>query len=139
MEQLFASLSNIREEMMKKVIYGPFFLSFEIATPVNSREIFFYVSIPKKFQSIIEKQINSFYQDAEIKRVDDYNIFVPNGGSAASYMTLKKRHIFPIKTYQQLETDPLLNITNAFSKIPNGEGAALQIIIKPVGNIWQKR
>ena len=138
MEQLFSSLSNIREETAKKVIYGPFYLSFEIATPIDSNEIFFYVSVPKKFQSIIEKQINSFYQDAEIKRVDDYNIFVPNGGSAASYMTLKKRHIFPIKTYQQLETDPLLNITNAFSKIPNGEGAALQVIIKPVGNIWQK-
>ncbi|MCK5122908.1 MAG: type IV secretion system DNA-binding domain-containing protein [Candidatus Pacebacteria bacterium] len=138
MEQLFSSLSNIREEMAKKIIYGPFYLSFEIATPIDSKEIFFYVSVPKKFQSIIEKQINSFYQDAEIKRVDDYNIFVPNGGSAASYMTLKKRHIFPIKTYQQLETDPLLNITNAFSKIPNGEGAALQIIIKPIGNIWQK-
>jgi hypothetical protein len=138
MEQLFASLSNIREEMMKKIIYGPFYLSFEIATPIDSKEIFFYVSVPKKFQSIIEKQINSFYQDAEIKRVDDYNIFVPNGGSAASYMTLKKRHIFPIKTYQQLETDPLLNITNVFSKIPNGEGAALQVIIKPIGNVWQK-
>ena len=138
MEQLFSSLSNIREEMAKKIIYGPFYLSFEIATPIDSKEIFFYVSAPKKFQSIIEKQINSFYQDAEIKRVDDYNIFVPNGGSAASYMTLKKKHIFPIKTYQQLETDPLLNITNAFSKIPTGEGAALQVMIKPIGNVWQK-
>ena len=138
MEQLFSSLSNIREEMAKKIVYGPFYLSFEIATPIDSKEIFFYVSVPKKFQSIIEKQVNSFYQNAEIKRVDDYNIFVPNGGSAASYMTLKKQHIFPIKTYQQLETDPLLNITNAFSKIPNGEGAALQIIIKPIGNVWQK-
>lgn len=138
MEQLFASLSNIREDMMKRILYGPFYLSFEIATPIDSNEIFFYVAVPKKFQSIIEKQINSFYQDAEIKRVDDYNIFVPDGGSAASYMTLNKRHIFPIKTYRNLENDPLSNITGAFSKIPLGEGAALQVIIKPIGNVWQR-
>ncbi len=138
MEQLFASLSNIREDMLKRIVYGPFYLSFEIATPVDSNEIFFYVSVPKKFQSIIEKQINSFYQDAEIKRIEDYNIFVPDGGSAASYMTLNRRHIFPIKTYRHLEDDPLANITGALSKIPIGEGAALQIIMKPIGNVWQK-
>jgi len=138
MEQLFASLRNIREETMKKIIYGPFYLSFEIATPIDSNEIFFYVSIPKKFQSIIEKHIHSFYQDAEIKRIDDYNIFVPDGGSAASYMTLQKRHIFPIKTYRKLETDPLSNVTSAFSKIPIGEGAALQVIIKPTNSAWQR-
>jgi len=136
MEQLFASLSNIREEMLKKIIYGPFYLSFEVATPIDSNEIFFYVSIPKKFQSIVEKQIHSFYSDAEIIRIEDYNIFVPKGESAASYMTLKRNDIFPVKTYQHLEADPLSNITNAFSKIPIGEGAALQLVIKPSDNSW---
>ena len=138
MEQLFASLSNIREKMLKKIIYGPFYLSFEIATPIDSNEIFFYVSVPRKFQSITEKQIYSFYSDAEIIQIKDYNIFVPDGGSAASYMTLKRDDIFPIKTYQHLEADPLSNITNALSKIPVGEGAALQVIIKSSGNSWQR-
>ncbi len=138
MEQLFASLSNIREETIKRIIYGPFYLSFEIATPIDSNEIFFYVSVPRKFQSIVEKHIHSFYPRAEIKKIDDYNIFVPKGGSAASYMTLQRRHIFPIKTYMKLEADPLFNITSAFSKIPIGEGAALQVVIKPVSNTWQR-
>ena len=137
MEQLFAGLSNIREGIIKRLIYGPFYLSFEIATPIDSGEIFFYVSVPKKFREIIEKQIHSFYPAAEIKIQEDYNIFVPGGGSAAAYMTLKKSRIFPIKTYQKLESDPLNNITNALSKIPRGEGAALQIIIKPAGTGWQ--
>jgi hypothetical protein len=137
MEQLFAGLSNIREGIIKRLIYGPFYLSFEIATPIDSNEIFFYISIPKKFREIIEKQIQSFYPAAEVKVQEDYNIFVPNGGSAAAYMTLKKSHIFPIKTYQKLESDPLNNITNALSKIPRGEGAAFQMIIKPAGTGWQ--
>ena len=139
MEQLFAGLSNIREGLMKRLIYGPFYLSFEIATPIDSGEIFFYVSVPKKFQGIIEKQIHSFYPAAEVEVNEDYNIFVPDGGSAAAYMTLKKSHIFPIKTYQKLESDPLNNITNALSKIPHGEGAALQVIIKPAGTSWRSQ
>jgi hypothetical protein len=138
MEHLFASLSNIREESMKKLIYGPFYLSFEISTPIDSNEIFFYVSCPKKFQSIIEKQIHSFYSDAEIKKIDDYNSFVPNGKSAGCYLKLKKTTAFPLKTYRRLEADPISSITNALSKIPVGKGAAIQIIIKPTDNLWHQ-
>ncbi|MBW6440932.1 type IV secretion system DNA-binding domain-containing protein [Patescibacteria group bacterium] len=138
MEQLYSGVSNIREDFFKRMIYGPFYLSFEIATPISSKEIFFYVSVPKKFQSIVEKQIHGFYSDAEIKQIDDYNIFVPNGESAASYITLKRDEIFPIKTYRNLETDPLSSITNALSKIPLHEGAAIQMIIKPSSSSWQR-
>jgi hypothetical protein len=139
MEQLFASISNIREPMMTRLLYGPFNLSFEISTPTDTSEIYFYVGVPKKYQSIMEKQIHSFYNDANIERVNDYNIFVPNGGAAGSYMTLKKNYIFPIKTYLNLEADPLSNITSALSKIPLGEGAALQVIVHPIGNTWRER
>lgn len=139
MEQLFANLSNIREKPLDRILHGPFHLSFEIATPIDSNQIFFYVGAPRKFISIVEKQINSFYHDALIERITDYNIFVPGGGSAASYMTLKRENIFPIKTYQHLEADPILSITNALSKIPLGKGAALQIIAKPAGTAWQDK
>jgi len=136
MEHLFASLSNIREESMKKLVYGPFYLSFEISTPIDSNEIFFYVSCPKKFQSIIEKQIHSFYPDAEVKKIDDYNVFVPGGSASMCYLRLKKSTPFPLKTYKKLEADPIASLTNALSKIPLGKGAAIQIIIKPTNNEW---
>ncbi|MFA7169416.1 MAG: DUF87 domain-containing protein [Candidatus Paceibacterota bacterium] len=139
MEQLFSSLSNVREPMITRLLYGPFYMSFEISTPTDSNEIFFYVGIPKKFLSIVEKQIHSFYSDAQIERINDYNIFVPNGGAAGSYMTLKKDFVFPIKTYQTLEADPLSGLTSALSKIPLGEGAAFQIVMRSAGNIWQEK
>lgn len=139
MEQLFSNLSNIREPMLTRLLYGPFYMSFEISTPTDSNEIFFYVGTPKKFISIVEKQIHSFYPDANIERINDYNIFVPNGGSAGSYMTLKKDFVFPIKTYQNLEADPLSSLTSALSKIPLGEGAAFQLVMRSTGNIWQEK
>jgi hypothetical protein len=139
MEQLFSSLSNIREPMLTRLFYGPFYMSFEISTPTNTNEIFFYVGVPKKFLSIMEKQIHSFYPDANIERINDYNIFVPSGGAAGSYMILKKDFIFPIRTYQNLEADPISSITSALSKIPLGEGAAFQVIMRPAGSIWQEK
>ncbi len=139
MEQLFSSLSNIREPMMTRLLYGPFYMSFEVSTPTDSNEIFFYVGVPKKFLTIVEKQIHSFYQDANVERINDYNIFVPNGGAAGSYITLKKDFIFPIKTYQNLEADPLSSITSALSKIPLGEGAAFQIVMRSIGEVWQEK
>ncbi len=139
MEHLFASLSSIREPMMTRFLYGPFYMSFEIATPITTNEIFFYVGVPQKFVSIMEKQIHSFYSDAQIERISDYNIFVPNGGSAGCYMTLKKDYVLPIRTYQNLEADPISGITSALSKIPLGEGAAFQIVMRPADGGWQEK
>ncbi|MFA6896674.1 MAG: DUF87 domain-containing protein [Patescibacteria group bacterium] len=138
MEQLYANLSNIREEMKTRLLYGPFYLSFEIATPIDSNEIFFYVGTPKKFSSIVEKQIHSFYPDANIERVNDYNIFVPGGGAAGSYMVLKKDFVLPVRTYLNMEADPISGLASALSKVPLGEGAAFQVVMKPAGGIWQE-
>jgi len=138
MEQLYANLSNIREDMKNIILYGNFHMSFEIATPIDSDEIFFYVSVPRKFSSLVEKQIHSFYPDAHIERVSDYNIFVPGGAAAGSYMILKKDFVLPIRTYQNMEADPIASLTSALSKIPMGEGAAFQIVLHSAGGIWQE-
>ncbi len=138
MEQLYSNLSSIREETKLRLLYGPFYMSFEMATPIDSNEIFFYVGVPKKFSSIVEKQIHSFYPDANIERVDDYNVFVPDGVAAGSYMVLKKDFVLPVRTYMNMEADPISSVANALSKIPLGQGAALQIIMKPAGGVWQE-
>jgi len=44
---------------------------------------------------------------------------------------------YPIKTYQKLESDPINNITNAFSKLEEDQSAAIQIILKPIADDWQ--
>ncbi|MBU0647790.1 type IV secretion system DNA-binding domain-containing protein [Patescibacteria group bacterium] len=44
--------------------------------------------------------------------------------------------MYPIKTYDTMESDPLNNITNALSKLHDFEGAAIQYIIRPVNNKW---
>ena len=131
MEQFYSSLSNIKET--KDVFfYGQPHIVFEIATPQIGEEIAFYMSVPRKYEAVIEKQIHGFYSDASVEKVDDYNIFNPKGAVAGSYLRLAKTHSLPFKTYQNLEIDPLNEITNTLSKLQQeGEGASIQITIKP--------
>jgi len=127
MEQLYSSLSSIKEPIV-----------LEIANPSLEEEIYFYAACSRKFGEVLEKEINGFFHKANVEKIEDYNIFNPQGCEAAAYLKLKKRNILPIKTYQELEADPLGRITTALSKLEKeGEGAAIQLLIKSVSG-WHK-
>ncbi|OGZ41256.1 MAG: hypothetical protein A3I88_02915 [Candidatus Portnoybacteria bacterium RIFCSPLOWO2_12_FULL_39_9] len=137
MEQLFASLSNIKETK-GTFVYGQPYLVFEIATPQIGEEIAFYLAAPKNYGEVIEKQIHGFFPQAAVEKTEDYNIFNPEGGAAGAYLKLAKSYVLPLKTYQHLETDPLNEIVNTLSKLEEkGEGAAVQIVIQPSLAKWQ--
>ena len=95
-----------------------------------------YVSESEK--ELFEKQILSLFPGVHIEEQrDDYNIFSDGGVSAGSYATLKNNSIFPIKTYEQFDYDPLNVLLNIFSKIEHsGEGAAIQIAFQPQGDFY---
>ncbi|MCG2809797.1 MAG: type IV secretory system conjugative DNA transfer family protein [Candidatus Portnoybacteria bacterium] len=137
MEQLYNGLSNIRET--KDIfIYGQPYLAFEIATPRVGEEISFYLAAPRRYENIIEKQIHGLYPEASVEESDDYNIFNPKGAAVGSYLKLAQSFVLPFRTYQNLEVDPLNEITNALSKLEKeGEGAAIQIVIRPTSPKWQ--
>jgi len=141
MEQLLATLSNINE---KKSILGHFlysepYIALEIANPSGNEEISFYLSIPKKFRESIEKQIHSYFPNASIEKISDYTIFSPGSFTAAALLGLKKSFSLPIKTYEEMNVDPLGEISNALSKLnAEDEGAAIQLVLRPAGKTWQK-
>jgi len=140
MEQLLSSLSTLRENkgFFHKMIYGDPYLSFEIANSTKEEEIIFFIAIPGKFRESIEKQIHSFFPNASIEKAKDFNIFSPGSFTEAAILTLKNKYIFPIRTYENLEVDPLNAITNALSRLDTAfEGAAVQIVIKPTHPGWR--
>ncbi len=142
MEQLLSSLSALpsKKNLVHRFLYGEPLLTFEISVPSNSEQITFFVAFPKKFRGIIEKQIHSFFPTAHIERVKDYTIFRPQGLTVGSYLKLRKKDSFPIKTYQRLEVDPLHNITNALSKLEDPqEGASIQVVLKKSKARWRTR
>ena len=141
MEQLLTSLSSIKE---KKSIIGHFlysepYIALEIANPCGSEEISFYMAIPKKFRDSIEKQVHSYFPQASIEKITDYTIFSPGSFTSAAVIGLKKSHALPVLTYENIDVDPLNEISNALSKLKTeGEGAAIQIVLRPAGDNWRK-
>jgi hypothetical protein len=140
MEQLFTALSSIKDTkgIIKRILYGSPSLAFEIANSAKSEEIVFYLSVPKKFRESVEKQIHSFFPNAVLEKSEDYNIFFPESHTAASIVKLKNKFTLPVKTYENMEVDPLNAISNALSKLETiKEGAAIQLVMRPAGTRWR--
>ena len=141
MEQFLVSFSRMRDTSWREMFCGPPHISLEIANPFDSESISFYLAVPRKFSATAEKQIYGFFPKAVVKKVPkDFNIFTPQGASAGKYLTLKRQSFLPLKTYKNLETDPLNNIANALSKLEKMRaGAALQLVIRPIAPKWRRR
>jgi len=140
MEQLLTSLSTLRPtgSFLKKLFFETPNIVFEIANPSSSEEIFFYISIPKRYRESAEKQIHSFFPHAVIEKVPDYTIFSPGSYTAVSVLELKESHALPLKTYRNLGIDPLNEISNSLSKLETeAEGAAIQVLLSHAGTAWR--
>jgi len=133
MEQFYVGMSSIKEAGIKNWFAGPAYFSLELALPSVGEETTFFVAIQRKHATLFEKQIQSIFPNARLTIKDeDYNIFNPDGISAAASIKLKENKSLPIRTYEKLDADPLEVIANSFSKLSKeGQGAALQVVLSP--------
>jgi len=140
MEQLLTTFTNIKEKVsfFRRLIYDNPSIILEIANPCSSEEIFFYISAPRKFREAVEKQVNSYFPNAVLEKVQDYTIFSPGNFTASAVVGLKKNFALPIRTYEIMEVDPLNEFTNALSKLhEENEGAAIQLVLQSAGTAWR--
>lgn len=133
MEQFYAGMLDGSND-------GDYF-TLEIANANLSEEFVFYASVPDRRRELFEKQIHSIFGGVKVKEEkNDYNIFNPDGVAVASYAKVSRNSIFPIKTYENFDNDPLAVIMNSFSNIDrSGEGASLQFVIRPAKNDYIKK
>lgn len=100
-------------------------------------EIRFYIGTPADLASAVEKQVLAFYPDAQLDRNVEYRIAEKGYAVAGSQLRLANKFIFPIKTYRQVESDPLENITSSLSKLGTDTRAMIQLLIVPTNNNWR--
>ena len=133
MEQFYAGMQSISEDRNNA---EENYFSLEIALGNQHDEVIVYAAIPNKYLSLFEKQIQAFYHNAKVREVeDDYNVFNEMGGSVGAYASFTERGVMPIKTYDNIDHDPMSPILNVFSKLQtSGEGAAIQLVIAPAGD-----
>lgn len=140
MEQFLTSLSSLKwkASSWKQWFYQAPNIVLEVANPSSSEEIFFYLSMPKRFRENIEKQLHSFFPNAVIEKVSDYTVFSPDSATAVAVLGLSKNHALPLRTYRSIGIDPLSEISNALSRLnTEAEGAAIQIVLAPAPTGWR--
>ncbi len=140
MEQFLAGmLSVVTKDDTKN--YRDNYIVLEIANPNGSEQFVFYVAVPNIHKELFQKQMLSIFHNAKLTEApSDYNIFNEDGISLGSYLEPSKSFVFPIKTYEGFDHDPLNVILNSFSKIEkDGEGAGIQIIFAPREDYFNKK
>lgn len=132
MEQFYAGMLSVEDAYANE----PPYFTLELAVPVNSPHLMFYAAVPNGRRDLFEKQVLSLFPDAVIQvQPNDYNIFSEDGNALGSWARLADNAALGLKDYTDFDYDPLNSVLNAFAKIrPEGEGAALQIVIRPEGD-----
>ncbi len=138
METIFSTLGSLTSQTgVRSWLFGRTdHFSYEIVFHQN--RISFFVATPLENRNFIEEQIHAQYPHAEIEEVPDYNIFTPTGVVMGSYIKLRRSSVFSVKTYKKLETDPLNSLTNSLSKFEEGDGAAIQFVVRSAPRAWRR-
>ncbi len=144
-EQFFRALHETRELNLyniwiKRTIWKKPQLSFELQ--FEKRELSFVIVCDPYYQKIIDKQITSFYPDAEIellKPEEQINLKTEGSYLNGYYMYTENPYWFPIQTYKKIEDDAINDLANSFSKLTKEEKAVVQFVIHPKSKKWQKK
>jgi len=141
MAQFFRNIHETRElnlfNMIKTRIFHSNTFSFEIVA--HQKLVDFFIVTPIYYKEILEKQVTTYYPDANIEYLEKYEHKLKGNKIKGYYAYLQNKNWFPIKTYKVVENDPLNNMTNIFSKMQDDETAIIQIIIRPISDKWTKK
>jgi len=137
MTHFYEAIHSIYDGYAINILKGENFFSCEYV--VLEGEMQFFIGMPSNLKALFDKQITAFYPDVFVEQVDDYSIFRQGYKAFGRCMRLAKPAMYPIRTYQFLGSDPFNNIANALSKIQLDEGAAIQVMLRPLGDGWQKK
>src|SRR3990167_458226 len=127
-EQMFASFSSLKKRGFFSFLDVDDSLAFEIVG--KKTDIRFYISAPTKIIDLVEKIIYGYYPSADIKKVEEPNIFSEHGAVAFTALRHGRDDYLPLKTYKDIPTDSLVSVTSALSKMDDEEGAIIQILTR---------
>jgi hypothetical protein len=141
MEQLYRALWEVRSLTFWQAVHFWIFrfatISFE--TFLEKGELSFYVITQPSLVSIVEKQITSFYSDAEVIIRPVPEVWTKGYKLVGYNMITKKKFVYPIRFYEEMQDDPLNDMANVLSKLDSDEKASIQIVITPAfSDTWSK-
>ncbi len=128
-EQWLATLSKLPVTWKDRWWYGRPMIALEIAARGDGM-IAFYVGAERRYADHLEKQIYALYPEAEVIRAREYTLFESGDTVRAGVVKLSKQTHLPIATYRELEADPMQAMTGAMARLPAGDAAVMQLIVR---------
>ena len=154
MESVFSALHAIRfktPDFEDKYFRGEESMWFTCELVGYAGGVHFFIRFPAAARNLVESAIYSEYPDAEIVESDDYTKLMPDVLPNDIYdlwgqdFVLAKEDAYPIRTYEFFEEsvserrlDPISAITEAMSRLKEGEAAWIQYLLRPVSDSWKK-
>lgn len=137
MEQFYASLTTIihQRHFLDWLFATPASVSFEVSSVGGV--ISFSIVCPRRIQAIIERQLHSYFPFAEAVLGRPPAIFAPHAAVAGAVFYQAKNFVLPLRTYRNLEADPLSAITNGLTKLSGQSSAVFQLLIRPISENWR--
>lgn len=136
-DQMFSGFLGVGDKFkgFQKYTKARKFISCEIVAFKDN--IKFYITCPNEIATLVDRQINGAYPSAEVIEVKEYNIFTEDAEVASAQLKLDRENFVPIRTYEDLASDTMATLTDAMSKLREGESAAFQMVISPAGTDWR--
>jgi hypothetical protein len=138
MEQWYASMQALAGDPTNK---EKNYYSLELGVANGTTTASFYCAVHVDYAALFEKVVLGVFPTAQVKeQKEDYNIFHAHAITTCGYATSSTHPTLPIKIYSEMEGDPMSLILSSFTKIAReNEGLALQILIRPSGELFAKR
>lgn len=136
---IYNIISSTTQKNFKNRWYGQRHFSFEIVGVKGF--VYLYAAVPADMLDVLKQAVTSAYPAARLEVAAEHNIFNEVGGVngvSGGEFNLKEDFAYPIATYQDLKRDAFQSILNALSSLDTADGAAIQILFRPVEGGWRK-
>lgn len=136
---MYSIIASTLKKGFDSKVFGQRHMSFEIIAANGF--IKYYTLVPAVLTETVKQAIISAYPSARLEEIEPDSIFANNttpAKIAGGELSLKKEFVYPISTYEDNKRDASLAILNAMSVTKDGEGMALQILLRPTDGSWTK-
>lgn len=121
-EAVFAGFSELFR-------HKPTVISLEVV--LRSGFLYFLVACEATVVDLVRGQLFAQYPTLEIEDVQDYATKLTSA-TAVSVLKLKHPDVYPLKTYKELETDFLTNLSGLATSVGTSELVGLQLAVSPI-------
>ena len=109
------------------------FLSAEIA--LYEKFLWFFLTCPSEIKEIVKGQWHSHYPQAEIEEIKDYipRLFSNYNSRffVGRYLYYDQPELIPIKTYHDINKNPLISLSGLISSFVENEAGFIQLVLQP--------